>query len=493
MKCKKTLRLGQISATEIFSLKFLNLCFLVLIAFEIQGQELNPKITFSTYYGSTGTDDADVVTVDHMGNTYLGCHSTSKDLIGADQHPYTINGGMDAFIVKVNNEGTDIGYIVQMGGKEWEAIQGIISDPEGNIYAVGTTYSPDFPIHKNGFQTTFGGKSDAFVVKLNSEGKVIWSTFLGGSENEDGRGIALNEKGNIHIVGRTASKNFPVTDKAIQSKSAGGIDAFITTLNSNGEMVRSTYLGGKGDDIGFSIDIDNTGQLYVAGTTNSIDFPIKNAMQEENNGGNDVFLVVIDMTGTVISYASYLGGKGTDQLYDIDIDSSGNVFILGVTDSSNYPTTRKAFQSNFGGVRDAFITRINLQKREMVYSTYLGGEKDDNPSSLQVSEKGDAFIVGNTASENFPIVNSQEINISGSHDAFIACLNSNGLFLHYSTLFGGRGKDFFEGLAIGSDGSITVSGGSNSIDFPIMNPIQDTFLGGRFDMIVTRFVIPNKE
>ncbi len=339
---------------------------------ELYSQELSPSILYSTYYGNIGTDDADVVAVDPTGNTYLGCHSNSVSLLGDDKHPYTLSGGMDAFVVKLNNKGKEVNYLTHLGGSKWDAVQGIVSDSIGNIYAVGTTYSSDFPIHSNGFQPKFGGKSDAFVVKLNPEGKVIWSTFLGGSKDEDGRGITIDQDGKIHIVGRTASSDFPTANGALQSKSAGGIDVFVVTFDSNGKMLRSTYLGGSGDDIGYAIKLDNAGQLYIAGTTNSSNLPLKNAIQDKNKGEDDAFLAIIDQNRSVINFATYLGGKETERLYAIDLDPSGDVFLLGFTNSSDYPTTTGAFQSELGGVRDAFVTRLNLQKRAILYSTYLG-------------------------------------------------------------------------------------------------------------------------
>ncbi|MDC1161897.1 SBBP repeat-containing protein [Tenacibaculum sp.] len=458
---------------------------------ELHSQEFSPTPLYSTYLGSFGTDDADVVAVDPVGNTYLGCHSSSVNLLSNDKHPYIQKGGMDAFVVKLNSKGNEVNYLTHLGGTEWDAVQGIISDSFGNVYAVGTTYSSDFPINSNGYQPHFGGKSDAFVVKLNSDGKVVWSTFLGGSKDEDGRGIIIDKDGKIHIIGRTESNDFPTSDRALQPKSAGGIDAFITTLDSNGKMLTSTYLGGSGDDIGFAIALDSIGQLYVAGTTNSSNFPIKNAIQEENKGEDDAFLAVIDPTRSVIKFASYFGGEKSERLYNIDLNSSGDVFMMGVTNSSSYPTTGGAFQPDFGGVRDAFVTRINLQKRNVVYSTYLGGENNDDPRNLAVDEKGNIFIVGYTGSKNFPTVNNQKTKLCGRDDAFVTIFDSSGSFLHYSTFFGGEGRDFFEGIALGTDGSLTVSGGSSSTDFPTVNALQDTFVpGGRFDIVVTRFMIP---
>lgn len=466
--------------------------FYILIAFKINGQDFSSKVAFSTYYGSIGTDDADVVTVDPLGNIYLGCHSNSKKLFGSNKHPYKLSGGMDAFIVKLNNDGTLVDYITQIGGKEWDAIQGIISDAESNIYAVGTTYSSDFPITKSGFQKKFGGKSDAFVVKISPQGKVIWSILLGGSEDEDGRDIAIDANGNIHIIGRTASKNFPTTSKALQPKSAGGIDAFITSLDSNGKVLTSSYLGGSGDDIGFAINLNSNGQLYIAGTTNSLNFPVKNAIQNKNNGKNDVFLAIINKNRTAINFASYLGGDDDDQLYGMDIDSSGNVLITGVTSSSNFPTTQGVFQQNFNGGTDIFVSKFNIQKSTLAYSTYLGGNKQDSPRNLAVDLNGNAYLVGKTTSDDYPCKNGTR-KLSGKSDAIITILNNNGTKLLYSTLYGGNGSETFEGIVIGIDGSLTVSGLSNSTDFPVVNPIQDTFLGGRFDIVVTRFILLNNK
>ncbi|MFD2567315.1 SBBP repeat-containing protein [Pseudotenacibaculum haliotis] len=464
--------------------------FLTFFNSQLHGQKPSPSVIYSTYYGGIGTDDADVLTIDTDGNTYLGCHSSSRYLPGADQFPYKLSGGMDAFVIKLNNKGSKVSYLTKLGGSKWDAIQGLVSDSTGNIYAVGTTYSSDFPVNQSGFQSNFGGKSDAFVVKINPQGKVIWSTLLGGSKDEDGRDIIIGSQGNIHVIGRTASKDFPTSSGALQSKSSGGIDAFICTFNPDGNLLSSTYLGGSGDDIGFSIKSDDLGQLYVAGTTNSIDFPIKNAIQSKHNGSDDVFLAIIDQIGSQISFSSYLGGAGTERLYSIDLDSLGNVFVMGVTNSLNYPTTKGSFQTNFGGARDAFITKLNLQKKEVLYSTYLGGSKDDDPRNLVIDNKGNSFIVGETSSHDFPLVNNiQKNHFPRKQDAFITMLDVHGSFLHFSTLFGGNGTDVFEGVTLGLDGTLTLSGASNSTDFPTTNPIQNVFSGGRFDMIVTRISI----
>ena len=465
------------------------LTILIITHNDLYGQVSPPKILYSSYYGGPGADDADVVTVDLDGNLYLGCHANSEDLLGANDQEYNLRGGIDAFVVKLNEEGNEVSYLAHLGGVEWDAVQGLVSDTEGNLYAVGTTYSSDFPVSTHSLQPNFGGESDAFVVKLNSKGEVIWSTFLGGNKDEDGRGIIMDNQGNIHIVGRTESENFPVTEGVLQAELAGGIDAFITTLDTNGKMISSTYLGGTKDDIGFSIALDSDDALYVAGTTNSINFPMKNAIQDKNQGGNDIFLAMMDEAKTELSFSSYLGGKEDDKLYGVSLDSLGNTFIMGLTWSSDFPTTERAFQSNFGGARDAFVTKLNLKEGRVIYSTYLGGDEEDTPRNLVVNEKGNAYVVGITLSDNFPTTNLQKTQVSGRSDAFLTMLDPDGSRLQYSFLFGGDGDDVFEGVAIGVDGSITLSGGSNSTNFPLVKPLQSKFHGGKLDMIITRLLL----
>ncbi len=455
----------------------------------LYGQTPPPSILYSSYYGGPGADDADVVTVDLDGNIYLGCHANSANLLGKNNQQYSLYGGIDAFVVKLNNEGNEVSYLAHLGGVEWDAVQGLVSDTKGNLYAVGTTYSADFPVGPHALQAKFGGESDAFVVKLNSKGEVLWSTFLGGNKAEDGRGIIIDKQGNIHIIGRTASENFPITDGVLQAKLAGGVDAFITTLDTNGEMISSTYLGGTGDDIGFSLALDSDDALYVAGTSNSINFPVKNAIQDKNKGGDDVFLAMMDKSKTALNFSSYLGGKEDDKLYGVGLDTLGNTFIMGMTWSSDFPTTEHAFQSDFGGVRDAFITKINLKESRIKYSTYLGGNNEDTPRNLVVNKRGYAYVVGISLSDDFPTKSLLRAQISGRSDAFLSVLDPDGSRLQHSFLFGGDGDDVFEGLALGVDGSITLSGGSNSSNFPIVKPLQRTFHGGKLDMIITRMLL----
>ncbi len=448
-----------------------------------------PAVIFSTYYGGAGTDDCDAIAVDLVGNSYLGCHSNTLRLPGGSEQAYKFGGKMDAFVVKLNKQGNKVNYLTHLRGSKWEAVQGLATDSAGNLYAVGTTYSHDFPVSAGAFQTTFGGKSDAFVVKLNPDGKVAWSTFLGGSADEDGRDISIDQQGRVHIVGRTKSSNFP-TKNALQIQSGGGIDVFFATLDADGKMIAASYLGGIGDDIGAAIKLDKTGRRYLSGTTDSSDFPVKNALQAKHQGDDDLFVAVINEAGSILEFASYLGGSGTDKGYDIGLMPSGDLLVMGGTKSENFPTTEGAFQKILSGESDIFVARVNLQEPHLVYSTFVGGEKGEEPKRLVVDHNGRGYVVGKTASHNFPTTNGLQIKLQGRADAFVTVLDPTGTSLAYSNLFGGGGLDVFEDVAIGADTTLTMSGLSNSTNFPLLNPLQSTFKGGRFDIIVTRITIP---
>lgn len=487
MLFRKYEQIKQIFRCRLFSQFSLTLLFLLFVFNKTLGQELNSKVTFSSYYGNIGVDDADVVTVDLEGNTYLGCHSNSNNLLGIDKYPYTLNDGIDAFVVKLNNLGNEVGYISQIGGSKWEAIQGLISDTEGNIYAVGTTFSSDFPAHEHSFQSTFGGNKDAFVIKIDPKGKIVWTTFLGGSDDEDGRYIDIDKNRNIYVVGWTKSKDFPTTNEALQSKHAGEKDAFITSFNENGKILTSTYLGGSYNDIGFSIKFDSDNNLYLGGTTSSLNFPIKNAIQNKIGGMNDSFIAIINKERTDIKFATYWGGERNDELKGIDLDPLGNINIMGFTYSSNFPITQDALQKKLNGGMDIFISKFNVKDSRVLYSTFLGGNKRDRPRNLATDRNGNIYVIGKTNSDNFPTTSNTKFKRNGDSDAFLTILDKNGLYLNYSTLYGGNGSETFEGIAIGVDGSVTVSGLTNSTDFPVVNPIQNKYNGGRFDIIVTRF------
>jgi hypothetical protein len=239
----------------------------------------------------------------------------------------------------------------------------------------------------------------------------------------------------------------------------------------------STYLGGSSDDRGEGIAVDSSGNTYVTGFTLSADFPIVNPLQVSNQGGDDAFVVKLNATGSALVYSTYLGGSGDDQGSGIAVDSSGNAYVTGVTDSTNFPIVNPLQASFGGGVNDAFVSKLSPDGSALVYSTYLGGNSDDQGYAIAVDSSGNAFVAGTTFSTNFPTVSPIQATNRGGYDAFVSKLNAAGSALVYSTYLGGNSEDIARGITIDLSDDAYVTGMTNSTDFPIVNPLQATKKG----------------
>ena len=327
---------------------------------------------------------------------------------------------------------------------------------------------------------------DAFVTKLSAAGStLVYSTYLGGSNIDQGFGITADGTGNAYVTGRTRSTNFP-TANALQPTFGGGAfpyDAFVTKLNAAGStLLYSTYLGGSGDDSGFGIAVDSAGNAYVTGDTSSTNFPTANALQPTLGGTADAFVTKLNAAGSTLLYSTYLGGSSGDQGLGIAVDSAGNAYVTGGTNSTNFPTVN-ALQPTTGDTADAFVTKLNAAGSTLLYSTYLGGSSGDQGYDIAVDSAGNAYVTGFTSSTNFPIANALQPTFGGgtiiySSDAFVTKLNAAGSTLLYSTYLGGRGDDWGRGIAADGTGNAYVTGDTYSTDFPTVNALQPAFGGG---------------
>ena len=379
-----------------------------------------------------------------------------------------------------------LSYSSYLGGRGEDGIQSIAVDAAGNAYVTGATTSADLPIE--GTETAFAGggefSSDIFVTKFNADGTaLLYSAFIGGSDDDIGEGIAVDGEGNAYITGATRSADFPTTEAAQTDFAGGGAvfgtDAFVVKLDPMGAVMYSGYLGGADDDGGAAVAVDSEGNSYVAGFTASVDFPVRNALQPANAGGrpfgSDAFVVKLNPTGTAIVYGSYLGGSGDDAANGVAVDDASNAYLTGVTFSADFPTANP-FQQPAGGSADAFVAKVNAAGSALVYSTYLGGESDDMGMGLVVDGAGNAYVTGITGSADFPLLNAVQAELGGGtplgFDAFVAKLNAAGSALAYSTYLGGAGIEAGLGIALDPGGNVYVVGEANSSDFPTENPLQ---------------------
>jgi pimeloyl-ACP methyl ester carboxylesterase len=397
-------------------------------------------LVYSTYLGGSGFDGgySMSIAVDASGNAYIAGTTKSPDFpttLGAFQ-PALGGNFQRAFVTELNATGSALVYSTYLGGSGGDYGEGIAVDAAGNAYVTGHTYSWNFPT-VSPFQAALAGNFDVFVTKLNASGSaLVYSTYLGGSDGEAARGIAVDASGNAYVAGYTSSGNFP-TASPLQPANAGGYDAFVAKLNATGSgLVYSTYLGGAGHDEANGIAVDNSGNAYVTGGTNSTTFPTANALQPTYGGGDwDAFVAKLDPTGSVLVYSTYLGGSSDDDnpiyvyptartgIYPIGriaVDASGNAYVTGGTASTNFPTASPLQGTNAGGY-DAFVAELNATGSALEFSTYLGGTGDDLGLAIAVDTSGSAFVVGTTNSTDFPTLNApQSAYGGGAYDAFVA-------------------------------------------------------------------------
>ena len=295
-----------------------------------------------------------------------------------------------------------------------------------------------------GFQIASYNPSFSLII----DPTLSYSTYLGGNSFDNGYGIAVDGSGNAYVTGNTASTNFPTQNPYQGTYAGGSYDAFITKLDLSGNaLTYSTYLGGSGSDYGYGIAVDSSGNAYVTGFTQSTNFPTQNPYQGTYAGGNsDAFITKLDLSGNALTYSTYLGGSGSDYGYGIAVDSSGNAYVTGFTQSTNFPTQNPYQGTYAGGNSDAFITKLDASGGALTYSTYLGGSAFEMGHGIAVDGSGNAYVTGYTQSTNFPAQNPYQGTNAGFYDAFITKLDSSGNALSYSTYLG-------EVLAISDDKS----------------------------------------
>lgn len=446
---------------------------------------IDPQLVYSTYLGGTAAagDQAQAIAVDSAGNAYITGQTSSTDFPLAANSPQSGYGGgsSDAFVTKLNAAGNEIIYSTYLGGSAIDVGTGIAVDGSGNAYISGYTNSTNFPVLA-GLQMSNGGGYDAFVTKLSSDGSsLVYSTYLGGSHDETAHSIALDSSGNVYITGSTNSIDFPLS-AALQSSKLSGASlfstGFVTKLNAAGTaMAYSTYLGGSSSDNCTGIAVDSAGNAYVTGSTNSTNFPVASPFQATLKGTTNAFISKLNATGSALSYSTYLGGSSTDSANAIAVDSSGNALVAGYTRSTDFPLS-SPLQSSNAASESAFITKLNSNASGLVYSTYLGGSIVSYANAIAVDSIGNAFVAGNTNSPDFPLSSPVQPVPGGAIDAFVTALTPTGASLLYSTFLGGNGFENTFGIAVDGSGNAYVTGSTSSTNFPVLSPYQASLRGG---------------
>lgn len=445
-------------------------------------------LLYSTYVGGARGDYAQSIAVDSSGNTYVTGYTTSSDFptVNAYNPHYSGEHG-DIFIFKLNAAGNELLYSTFIGGSERDAGISIDIDSSGNAYVTGETASTDFPT-VNAFDESLDGSSDCFVLKLNATGNgLLYSTYIGGILDDHGQDIILDEEENMVISGNTISIDFPIKN-AYDITHNGDIDCFLLKLNSTGNNLEySTYIGGSESDKVNSITVDELGNIFLAGHTESPDFPTVNAYDSSYNGGGrprwffgDCFVLKINSSGNELLYSTYVGGSdGPEIANSIVSDSQGNVYVTGWTESSDFPIIG-AYDDSLNGSSDCFVFKLNATGEALTYSTYIGGNASENSGSISIEPLGHITICGRTDSSDFPTLNAYDETWNGEGDCFIVQLSPNGSSLEFATYIGGSLGDLGVDIVVHDSAIIYVLGSTKSPDFPTLNAFDDSYHGEYF-------------
>ncbi|HEX5413845.1 MAG TPA: SBBP repeat-containing protein [Terriglobia bacterium] len=493
------------------------------VGFHVSGYDpakplvIDPVLSYSTYLGGTDYNYATGIAVDASGYTYVTGYTSSIDFPISGGVQGIFSGGscdtevntarcFDAFIAKINPQGTALVYSTYLGGTGDDEAVRVAVDSSGQAYVAGFTNSLDFPT-AGPLQGSNGGGDcgttvypaacyDAFVAKLNASGSnLVYATYLGGTGDDFASSIAADSSGNAYVGGLTSASNFPISYGTQRISYGGGaFDGFVTKINPTGSsLVYSTYLGGSQEDHVNGIAIDSSGDVYLAGQTNSANFPVKGGFEAQytatscgsalnNTSCFEGFVSELNPTGTALVYSSYLGGTAASYGTDIALDAAGAAYVTGWTTSGDFPVTQGAYDMAWGGTDEVFVAKIAPGGGAISYATYLGDIYPDQANAIAVDGSGNAWVVGYTYGGKFPVASPLQAAGGGLYDAIVSEINPAGSDLLFSSYLGGAGNEAANDLALDSPGNVYLTGDTFSTDFPVVPSALTTgYTGGSYD------------
>jgi hypothetical protein len=390
---------------------------------DVYVSKINPSgtaLVYSTYLGGSGHDEAWGLGLDSLGSAYVAGFTGSTNFPVAYPFQGTNHGGLDAFVSKLSPSGSNLVYSTYIGGSGDDHAWSLAVSGQ-SAYIAGDTLSPDFPTY-HPLQSSNRGQGDAFVARFSPSGAgLIFSTYLGGTGQDTALGIAVDGAGNAYVTGGASSNDMPIpAANVFQPYYRGGVDAIVAKFSPDGsQLLYCTYLGGSNFDLGSALAVRPSGQVLVTGNTQSPDFPLLHPVQPVKSVATDSFIAELSSSGSWLIYSTYLGGNGDyDAGYGAAVDSTGDSYVSGITDSTDFPTAN-AIQPQNGGQSDLYLSELSPGGRALLFSTYLGGSGGDVGWGMALDSQDNIYTTGTAGSTNFPTANPLQPQNGGGDDAVV--------------------------------------------------------------------------
>jgi hypothetical protein len=429
----------------------------------------NEPLLFSTLTGLASYDEIISVGLDDADNLYVT--GIAKDT-GDYDNPW------DCFLWKINGTDFSLIYTTVFGGTGWDSVADMFVSPLGRVYITGSTNSPDFPV-QNAFCSDYQNGSDCFIICFDTNGEdLLFSTYLGGNGGDKGESIFVDAEGCIYVTGSTESSSFPQINS--YSSYSGWSDVFVVKFNSTGNgLLYSSLIGGNEAEVGVTHTVDSQGNAYVAGSTISEDFPTVNAYDNSSGqlssiGPNEGFVFCLNSTGNGLIFSTFIGGTESEAFYDIDLDSQGDVWVCGYTESNDFPMI-DSFQQ-YHDWTECVIFELNSNGSVLLFSTIFGGQDYDVCFSMDIDERDNVYVAGSSSSSEFPLVREDRSYLSTywftASNCFVMKISPEKTIL-YSTFVGGRSSETGRSIVIDENGAAFVGGTTFSDDFPLRRAISE--------------------
>lgn len=448
-----------------------------------------PSLIWSTYLGGEGADEIRDLAVDAEGNIYgIGQTNSPNNLVSTGAFQSSISGDEDILLFKFNAAGERL-WSTYFGGDEKDTGEELAIGPNGEIYLCATVESETGITTTGVHQEVYGGGFlDGLIARFDTDGQLVWSTYFGGTINENCFGIAVNQDNHIYVTGRTKSFNAIANAESFQSSIAGDIDAFLVKFDSNGQLLWSTYFGGQQVDIGQSVAVADNGDVFISGWTASEENLSTFGVEQTSYGGGqaDIFLARFRSNGNRL-WCGYLGGENNDFANDLATDPDGNLYVVGSSFSPNNIGTMGTHQPSSDGSGDALLVKYNPEGQR-IWGTYYGGEEADILNDIAIDANGSIYLVGNARSiSGITTANANQSSFAGGlWDGMLLKFNTDGQRI-WGTYLGGPTEDLALAVAVTSPSHIFVAGTTNSVTELATNGAFQPQSGGEQDAFLQRY------